>query len=80
MAKNSYNKEIRIQTIMIGSCLAVLGFFGAKVIDQGKLIVHNTATAVSMNERMDRLDFRVNNFEIIVLGIDDLEITDPNGN
>ena len=52
-------KEIRLQTIMIGASLTILGFFAVEVIAQGKAIAENKTFDVLIDKRVTRIDDRV---------------------
>ena len=56
-------REIRLQTIMIGASLTILGFFGLQIIDNGKSIVQTQEFDRLMDQRVTRIDNRVTTIE-----------------
>ena len=57
--RHDRSREIRLQTIMIGISLAILGFFGVEIINNGKSIVQTQEFDRLMNQRVTRIDNRV---------------------
>ena len=62
--RHDRGKEIRLQTIMIGASLCILGFFAVKVISQGETVAGIIATQNLIIKEHEGLNQRVRVLEI----------------